>query len=257
MCLLLLSYRQHAGYPLVVAANRDEFYGRPTAPAAFWQDADGVFAGRDLMAGGTWMGVTVEGRFAAVTNYRQMGSVKPAAPSRGDLVAGYLKGHDAPLEYMQRLVPGADAYNGFNLVVGDPDGLVYFSNRGGAPRTLEPGLYGLSNHLLDTPWPKVVRGKAALRRVLEAPALEREAIFDFLSDETRASDDLLPDTGVGRDWERVLSSLFISSENYGTRLSTVVLLDAGGALTFAERTHPLNGASERTVFTTFQLKKPV
>lgn len=257
MCLLLLSFRQHEGYPLVVAANRDEFYGRPTAPAAFWHDADGVFAGRDLVAGGTWMGVTLEGRFAAVTNYREGRTVKPDAPSRGGLVAGFLKGQTAPLEYMERLVPGADAYNGFNLIVGDPDGLVYFSNRGGSPRELEPGLYGLSNHLLDTPWPKVVRGKAALRRVLEAPAVEYEALFELLADETRASDEALPDTGVGRDWERVLSPLFITSENYGTRLSAVVVLDAGGSLTFRERTFPLDGASERTVFTTFQLKKPV
>lgn len=256
MCLLLLSYRQHDDYPLVLAANRDEFYGRPTAPAAFWDDAEGLFAGRDLKAGGTWMGVTVEGRIAAVTNYREMGMQTADAPSRGGLVAGFLKGQASPREYVERLAPEADAYNGFNLIVGDTGGLVYFSNRSGAPYcALEPGLYGLSNHLLDTPWPKVVRGKAALRRALGAPEVSPEAILELLKDDARAPDDALPDTGVGLAWERVLSSMFISSETYGTRLSTVVTLDAGGTMAFAERTHTLDGEPERTEYTTFQLKK--
>ncbi len=235
MCLVLFALDEVPEYRLVLLANRDEFYDRPTAPAGFWEDAPDVLAGRDLRAGGAWMGVSRSGRVAFVTNYRDLSSHKPEAPSRGGLVAGFLQRHEDPEAYLRRLAPEAERYNGFNLLVGDQRGLFYFSNREGAVRRLGPGLYGLSNHLLDTSWPKVASGKAALRRALSERRTEVEDLLDVLSDAARARDDLLPETGVGKDWERVLSSIFIESEGYGTRSSTVLLMGRDGQVTFAER----------------------
>lgn len=243
MCLITLAYRRHPDYPLVFAANRDEFYARPTAPAAFWEDAPDVLAGRDLQAGGTWCGVTRNGRIAAVTNFRDLRNLRPDAPSRGDLVAGFLRGSEHPEAYLARVAAEAARYNGFNLLVGDLAGLYYFSNQEGDIRALQPGVYGLSNHLLDTPWPKVVRARERLDTVVRGPSLSPEPLFDLLADEHRAGDETLPDTGVGLDLERVLSSVFIRSPQYGTRTSTVFWIDRRGTLAFEERTHALNGAA--------------
>ena len=163
MCLLIFAHQLSADYPLMVAANRDEFYARPTAPAAFWPEYPGLLAGRDLEQGGTWMGVTREGRFAAVTNYRDPDVAMPAPRSRGELPLDYLAGSTTPASYLAELAKRGGEYAGFNLLVGDRDSLWYFANSGGqAPRALSPGLYGLSNARLDTPWPKVERGKAML-----------------------------------------------------------------------------------------------
>lgn len=248
MCLILLSYDEHADYALVVAANRDEFYGRPTAPAAFWDDAPHVLAGRDLEAGGTWMGMTRSGRWAAVTNYRDRGAHKEAAPSRGRLVADYLQQGTAPAAYLNQLVPEADRYNGFNLLVGTPGDLGYYSNRDGAVRMLTPGLYGLSNHLLDTGWPKVERGRKQLRRLLEAGDVTADRLLDLLHDTTAPADEKLPDTGIGVAGERLLSPMFIESERYGTRSSTVLIVDRAGHVTFAERTYDREAAPETRRF---------
>lgn len=239
MCLILLAHRVHPDFPLVFAANRDEFYARPTAPAGWWEDAAEVLAGRDLRAGGTWMGVTRGGRWAAVTNYRDFrleGAERPGGRSRGELVSGFLLGDDAPEEYIRGLQERAVEYNGFNLLVAAGDSLWYFSNRGGAPEELEPGVYGLSNHLLDTPWPKVVRGKRALAALLqEGYLLPPDPLFEILAGSDPAPDAELPDTGVGRDLERALSSLFIVTPVYGTRASTVLLISRAGMATFVER----------------------
>lgn len=246
MCLLLFSYRQHPQYPLVLAANRDEFYPRPTAPAAFWDDAPHVLAGRDLKGGGTWMGVSRSGRIAALTNYREWPGYDPEAPSRGALVADFLTGDAAPQAYLEALAPTADAYNGFNLIVGTATDLWYFSNREEEVRALAPGLYGLSNHLLDTPWPKVVRGKAALAHALQQDRPDPEVLLALLRDTTCAPEGELPETGVGLEKERMLSPMFITSPSYGTRLSTVLLADAEGTLTFVEQTHAVGGAEAGT-----------
>lgn len=237
MCLILLAYESHPACRLVVAANRDEFYARPTRRAAFWEDAPDVLAGRDLTHGGTWLGVTRAGRVAAVTNFRDPSRQSADAPSRGHLVGDFLRGAETPRSYLERLAARASAYNGFNLLVGDARGLYYFSNREGEVRELTPGLYGLSNHLLDTPWPKVERGKTALSEVLEKsdgpPAAEQ--LFGLLAGREPAPDDALPDTGVGLEAERMLSPLFIGGAGYGTRSSTVVLFERAGRVTFAER----------------------
>ncbi len=249
MCFLVCAYRQHPRYRLVLVTNRDEFYQRPTAPAAFWDDEPGLLAGRDLQGGGTWMGVTRAGRFAALTNYREPGAHRPDAPTRGALVTGCLVGEDDPRAFLERLQATAGRYNGFNLLAGDADGLYYFSNRASGVRTLAPGLYGLSNHLLDTPWPKLVRGKAALAALLEAGEVDPEALLRLLADDREAPDDALPDTGVGLKWERALSSIFIKSPVYGTRASTLLLIDEAGRVTFIERSYApqADGASPRTL----------
>jgi len=235
MCLILLAYGVHPRFPLVFAANRDEFHERPTAPAAFWDDAPHVLAGRDLRAGGTWMGVARDGRWAALTNFRDPEDVARER-SRGELVAGYLTGTDTPDQYLRQVAAQMDEFSGFNLLIGDTREVAYVGNRGGAARRLPPGVYGLSNHLLDTPWPKVRRGTRDLEQALAAPGEPHvERLFEILAGSDPASDDELPETGVGREWERVLSSLFIVSPAYGTRASTVLLMDTGGRVTFVER----------------------
>jgi uncharacterized protein with NRDE domain len=242
MCLVLLAWDSHPEYSLIVAANRDEFYDRPTAPAAFWKDAPWILAGRDLQAGGTWLGIDRRRRFAAVTNFRQGQRETEAPRSRGRLVSDFLGGNMGAAEHVERVHREADLYNGFNLLAGDPDGLFYYSNREGRARRLDSGIYGLSNHLLDTPWPKVVSGKSAFSALQSSDSSELTAgLFAVLSDRTRPSDDLLPSTGIGRDWERLLSSAFIVSEQYGTRSSTVVLLDREGSVCLVERTYGPGG----------------
>ncbi len=243
MCLILLAVDTHPLYRLIIAANRDEFYERPTAPAAFWADAPDLMAGRDLRSGGTWLGVTRTGRIAAITNYRDPRQVKPEAPSRGDLVSSFLTGSMVIEDYLQFLQREGAAYNGFSLIFGDPGRLAFFSNRDGEPRTLEPGIHGLSNHLLDTPWPKVARGREALERVVAKGAtVQAEELFAILADRAVAADSLLPDTGVGIELERLLSPLFTVAPTYGTRSSTVILIDRENRVFFSERT--FNGRPE-------------
>ncbi len=236
MCLILFSYAQHPRYKLILAANRDEFLERPTAPAAFWEAHPDVLAGRDIKAGGTWMGVTKNLRFAAITNYRDPASEKKDAPTRGRLVLDFLTGSDRPDVYLQTLQANASAYNGYNLLVGSPEGLWYYSNRENTVREVAPGLYGLSNHLLDTPWPKVAKGKARLQSAIDADNLTTPNLLDVLADSGQAPDADLPQTGVPLDWERILSPMFIEAPNYGTRACTVLLVDHEGGVSFVERT---------------------
>lgn len=232
MCLILLAWKVDEQFPLVLAANRDEFYDRPSQPAAFWPDQPDLLAGRDLKEGGSWLGITRDGRLAGLTNFRDPASLKAGAPSRGRLVLDYLRGRQKAEAYLDQIGP-AHGYNGFNLLLGDCDGLFCFSNRGGRQR-IEPGIHGLSNHLLDTPWPKVVRGKAALGALLEEKWTP-EAVLAILADRSRPADEALPDTGIGLTWERILSPCFIESPVYGTRSSTVLTMDRAGEVTFVER----------------------
>jgi uncharacterized protein with NRDE domain len=241
MCLILLSYNSHPLFKLVIAANRDEFYNRPTAPLAVWTDAPGVIAGRDLKEGGTWMGVSPGGRLAAITNYRDPRSLKPAAPTRGTLVAEFLAGGMSARDYLEQLGCAAGNYNGFNLVVFDGEDLCFFSNREGVVRPIPAGLHGLSNHLLDTPWPKVKRGLELFKTATAADAISAEAVFKVLGDRTPPPDEALPETGVGIEWERILSPLFIESDIYGTRSSSFVTIDRSGKLEFHERTYDRQG----------------
>lgn len=220
---------------MIVAANRDEFYVRPTSAAAFWPDHPEVFAGRDLEKGGTWLGVTTRGRFAALTNYRDPASRKNNPKSRGQLVSGFLTSNAAPEYYLAEVARTADDYEDFNLVIASRGRFASLSSRDRQIKFLPAGVYGLSNHLLNTPWPKVVRAKAAFSTLLAAPHLQPAAFFSLLADGMPADDPELPQTGVGLDWERKLSSIFIASPGYGTRASTVALFHRGGDILFHER----------------------
>src|SRR5215475_6665728 len=240
MCLILFAYRAHPAYRLVVAANRDEWFQRPTAPAAFWADAPDILAGRDLEQGGTWLGVTRHGRFAAITNFRDPGNHRADAPSRGGLVSAFLRAEIAPAAYLEQLRPDASAYNGFSLLVGDRTSLGYLSNREGRIRDLEPGIYGLSNDLLDVQWPKVQLGKQRLAAWLDDDR-RPEALLALLDDTRAAPDAALPRTGVSLEWERRLSSLRIVGEGYGTRSSTALVIGSAGEIRFVERSFGEDG----------------
>lgn len=228
MCIIFIAFEAREDYPLVLAANRDEFYARPTAAAGRWEDAPAIFAGRDLVGGGTWLGVSRSGRFAAVTNYRDPAG-KVGTISRGNLVADFLRG-DAPAgEYLEAVRAHAGDFSGFNLLAGEISvsrrELFYYSNRGDEIRELGAGIYGLSNHLLDTPWPKLGGGKARFEGLVSREEFNKEHLFELLADEALAADDVLPDTGVGLEIERALSAIFIKTPIYGTRCSTVLTFD--------------------------------
>lgn len=252
MCLILLAYRAHPLYHLVVAANRDEFFQRPAATADWWDEQPDLLAGRDLEAGGTWLGVTRSGRCAALTNFRDPPAHRPDAPSRGGLVTGFLQGTATPADYLAALLPQADHYNGFNLLVADRETLHGYCNRGGGVTPLEPGVHGISNGLLNEPWPKVTRGRAALSQAL-ADDPDPVALFTLLADRTRAPDAQLPDTGIGAEWERLLSSRFIAAPGYGTRCSTVLLWDVAGQVRFVERSYDAQGEVTGTVDVGFSI----
>lgn len=238
MCVIFIAFEYKSEYPLIVLANRDEFYSRPTAPAARWKDAAQIYAGRDLVAGGTWLGVTDEGRFAAVTNFREP-SAAAGEISRGDLVAGFLRSNDDPVEYLEKIKSDAEKYAGFNLFVGRMSKtrreLFYFSNRENLIRDIRPGIYGLSNHLLDTPWPKVANGTRRFNELVDEDGTSTDKFFELLRDETLAAEELLPNTGVGPERERILSPIFIRTDNYGTRSSTVAIFDDEGNWKFDEK----------------------
>jgi uncharacterized protein with NRDE domain len=253
MCLILLALDTHPDYPLVLAANRDEFYDRPTAPAGFWEEASGLLAGRDLKAGGTWLGIDRGGRVAAVTNYRQGQRETTAPRSRGRLVSEYLIGRSDGGAHVEQVERQAALYNGFNLIAGDVGTLFYFSNREGRVRVLGPGVYGLSNQLLDSPWPKVTAGKAGLSTLLAGGGTLLPSLFALLSDRRQATDDLLPRTGVSPEWERLLSAAFIASADYGTRSSTVVLVGRDRRAVFVERSFGPGGAPGEEVRYEFDL----
>ncbi|HEY7482167.1 MAG TPA: NRDE family protein [Gemmatimonadales bacterium] len=254
MCLVLLGLQSHLELPFILAANRDEFYDRPTAPAEFWNDTPGVLAGRDLSAGGTWLGIDRRGRFAAVTNYRQGEREHQAPRSRGRLVSDFLRGKMTAREHWQQVQRTAREYSGFNLLVGDSEGVLYYSNREDRLRALGPGIYGLSNHLLDSPWPKVTSSKATFGALMNGEPPELTAsLFALLGDRTRPAVDLLPSTGVGLEWEQLLSSAFIVSESYGTRCSTVVLVQQDGRVVFIERSFGPGGVAAGEVHFSFQL----
>ena len=241
MCLILLSYNSHPVFKLVMAANRDEFYNRPTAPLEVWENEPRIAAGRDLKGGGTWMGVSPDGRLAAITNYRDPRALKPQAPTRGTLVTEFLTGGLSARDYLEKLSGSAGDYNGFNLLVHDGADFCFFSNREGVVRPISPGLHGLSNHLLDTPWPKIKRGLELFETATAGKVVSPENIFAVLGDRKLPPDGELPDTGVGIAWERRLSPLFIESDIYGTRSSSCVTIDRSGKLDFYER--PYSGKS--------------
>lgn len=235
MCLIAFSYKQHPKYDLVFAANRDENYDRPTRRAQFWDKHPHILAGKDLKAGGTWMGITKDGQFSATTNYRDTAIEKKEPPSRGHLVLDYLKSDGNPEQYLREVDQSAEQYMGFNLLAGTVDQLAYYSNQQREIQLLDSGLYALSNHLLDTPWPKVRWAKSELDKIIRQGIISEETLFDLLADDREAPESELPDTGIPNDIEKKVSPIFIKSDGYGTRCSTVLLIDKGGQVKFSER----------------------
>lgn len=243
MCLIAFALNAHPRYRLIVAANRDEFHHRPTEAAHWWPDAPGLFGGRDLQQGGTWMACTRAGRWAAVTNVRRMVPPNPAAPSRGALVADYLRGTHAPAAAAERLLPEAPRYAGFNLLLGDGSRCAYLGSEAQPPtRELADGLHAVSNASLDTPWPKLLRLRQALAGWCASANTRHDALFEALADETPVADNELPDTGVGLAHERFLATPFIRSPTYGTRASTLLTIGDDG-IVFHERRFGANGVA--------------
>jgi len=236
MCLILFALNQHTEFPLVVIANRDEYYLRPTRSAHWWQDSAGIFAGRDLQAQGTWMGINKNGRFAAVTNVREPGMLAPASLSSGKLPREFLASDEAAETFIDRIKPEADDYAGFNLLIGDSAGLFFYSNRQAEVIEIPAGIHGISNGLFDEAWPKLDSGKQALATVLAASPDNNE-LMKILTDTTMAQDEHLPDTGVTLGFERMLSSRFIRSADYGTRACSVVKFDQQNNISFVEQNY--------------------
>jgi uncharacterized protein with NRDE domain len=236
MCLLVFAWNCHPRYQLILAANRDEFHERPALPLAWWPDEPRILAGRDLRGSGTWMGASRQGRFGVVTNFREFERPLADAPSRGELVTRFLSGAPSPSEYLSDLGRRAARYAGFNLLLGGRQSLHYFSNRDdGEARPLADGVYGLSNHRLDSPWPKLLRTRSQLSALVEADRVAADSLFELLADRTPAAPEEMPDSGLAPEWERALSSPFVLHERYGTRCSTVLLVEHDGHTVMLER----------------------
>jgi uncharacterized protein with NRDE domain len=253
MCLILIAWQGHAKHRCVIAANRDELHSRPTAAAQWWPSQRPILAGRDLSAGGTWLGVTRTGRFAALTNYRGTTQRRADAPSRGTLVASILMSADTVAQTLEYLRSVSADYNGFNLLFSDGERLGVYESMRGAGRELGPGIYGLSNDLLDTPWPKVQTAKSRLSQAL-SNLQNTHAVLALLRDDAIAPDDQLPRTGVSLEWERLLSSAFVRAPDYGTRCSTVVRIDERRRACFDEWTWDETGAQIGKVGLRFDLE---
>src|SRR6202034_1651986 len=241
MCLILIAWRGAAKYPCVVAATRDELHSRPASPAHWWPSCPPILAGRDLSAGGTWLGMTRTGRFAALTNYRDPEQRRHGTPSRRTLVASILMSGDSLERSLEHLRGVSADYNGFSLLFSDGERLAIYESARGSGRVLGPGVYGLSNHLLDTPWPKLRNAKSALASAMTRLP-DEQPLLELLRDERQADDTQLPRTGVSLDWERLLSSAFIRSPDYGTRCSSILLIDRHGGVRFSEWSWDESGA---------------
>ena len=237
MCLIFMSFKTHPDYKLIVAANRDEFYNRKTAPAHFWTDYPHVLGGRDMEASGTWLGVNRQGKVSMITNYRDFKNIRHDAPSRGHLVSGYLTGNTEPEMYMRAVEMRGAMYNGFKLIAGTPDKLYYYSNYKHGVELIAPGLHGLSNHLLNTQWPKVRKGLDKMRPLMNTKIIDADMLLDALYDAEIAGDDELPDTGLGIEQERMLSSMFIKGSEYGSRSSAVLFIDRAETVFLKERVY--------------------
>lgn len=257
MCLITFHLQDHPTYKFILMANRDEFYDRPTSPAMFWADEPSLLAGRDLVGMGTWLGVTTDGRFAALTNFRNLemaSSLSHNKTTRGEIVKNYLTSAVSAEDYLIALHKKKDAYEGFNLLVGDVNGLLHYNNIEQEIKSIPTGTHGLSNHMLNTPWPKVIQSKQALKEyVYRRDVIGANDLFAILKNEEQTNDSLLPNTGVGLKLERALSSSFIQTPDYGTRCSTVIFVDHNNYLTFVERTYQ-NGEFIRDNRHSFQIQ---
>ncbi len=239
MCIVFIALNQHPDYPLIIAANRDEFYSRPTQSSHFWPQSPTILAGKDLKAGGSWMGITRWGDIAALTNIRSPSREKSTARSRGELVSDYLKTPSPIPDYARHLHNNANQYNGYNLLFGNYRQLAVFNSHTQSLVQLAPGFHGLSNALLNTPWPKVTRGIQSLTNyVKHTTQLAANNLFRLLADDTPALPDQLPDTGISKEWEQRLSPIFINTPEYGTRSSTIIMVSKNAEVNWFERVYP-------------------
>lgn len=238
MCLINFQLNNHNKYKLVMAANRDEEYSRPTEAAHYWKDYPHILGGRDLRGMGTWLGITKTGRISALTNIRNTKELLSThQKSRGHLVSNYLIGSQNPSEYLNDISKSDNDYAGFNLLVGNQDEIFYLNNYENKVSKVDNGLHSLSNHHLDTPWPKVIKGKTGLEKIVDSEEADVEDLFRLLRDDDTAENKDLPDTGLSKEIEKNLSPLFINMDKYGTRCSTVILIDQDDNATFVERTY--------------------
>ena len=251
MCLILIAHHAHPKYPLILLANRDEFYSRPTAQADYWSQDPEILAGKDLQAGGTWMGINKFGHIAALTNYRSLDNIQ-YVKSRGELVLNYIKNKNKPDAYLNQLSKLRKEYAGYNLLVGHLDHLLVFSNINNQIQQLQPGIHGLSNRFLNSDWFKVKKGKQALAQLISEDKIERNLFLEVLQDRQVALDEDLPNTGFTKAQEKMLSPLFIESPTYGTRCSTIITIDYKQAVTFFELTYQ-QGIQPESVEFQFQI----
>jgi uncharacterized protein with NRDE domain len=252
MCLLLFAYNAHPNYKLILAANRDEFYERETKPLHNWKENSDLYAGKDLKEGGTWLGITSKGKIAAITNYRDMSKIKSNAPTRGKLITDFLLNKVSPERYSAILMKTAEKYNGYNLIFGRMEDLFYFSNETKETLKLSSAIYGLSNHLLDTPWPKVKKSRKRFIEILEEPVPSKYELFELLKDNEIYPDEDLPETGLPKDLERMVSPIFTVAGNYGTRSSSVIFIDKDDNVQFIEKS--LNNYTKEWETSSFNFK---
>lgn len=237
MCLIAFSYKNHPEYPFILATNRDEFYGRPTQPAHVWNTSPKILAGKDEKAGGTWLGISENGRFAALTNYRQMDDIKEDTTSRGIIVKDFLLSDVNPRKYLAELQKKGEHFNGFNLIAGFFDDLYYISNKKEGVYKIKPGVHTVSNAFLNTPWPKTEQASKSFRKIIDEKKPDEEKLFSVLLNDKRYPIEELPNTGLPEETEKAVSSIFIKTENYGTRSSTILTVDKENRVHFAERSY--------------------
>ncbi len=241
MCLLVFAWQHHPEYRFILAGNRDEFFVRPSRAACWWRHPSEILAGRDLKAGGTWLGINRSGRFGVVTNFREMGNTAAVTPSRGLLIPAFFGSADSVDTFFDELAVRGEELAPFSFIFGDMTALHYLSNRADSVRPIPPGIHGLSNHALDTPWPKLKQTRERFEKLLESPEIDNGGLFEMLADRSQASDKELPKTGLGKELEKRLSAPFIITPTYGTRCSTVVSVRNSGAVTFIERSFEPDG----------------
>lgn len=242
MCLILFALNKNSKYKLIIAANRDEYFNRPTINAAYWEENNSILGGRDINSGGTWIGINKNGRFIAITNFRDPKNENPNAKSRGELSKRFLFNTENVSDFITDISKSRTEYNGFNLLLSDDafSSMYHYSNISNINSKVENGIHGLSNHLIDTPWPKIETGKTELLKIIESESIDLDNLLEILKSDKKAPDELLPSTGISYDLEKKLSSVFISMNGYGTRCSTIILVDKANNLSFLEVSYDEN-----------------
>lgn len=246
MCLIAFAWDYHPKYKLILAANRDEFYERPTRAASFWEDNPDIFGGRDLQALGTWMAISKQGKFGALTNYRDIKNIKSDARSRGEIISDYFNSNSSQEGFIKKLHDYAEGYNGFNFISTDFHSMVHYSNYERKINSISPGIHGLSNALLDTPWPKVDELKTRFEKTIKED-FDHDKLFELLSDTKTHEDKILPNTGVTPELEKALSAICIETEKYGTCSSAILTVDRFGEVNFSEKTLAVGDKEQNTV----------